>query len=83
MEGRNRAPKYNDTTELPGGGKLGFFWKKCKRQRRCGRPPHDRLLICPVLRADYCIPQRYERAMTKPKRKKVSVETNVQALQIK
>ena len=53
MEGRAKAPKCSDTTELPGGGKLGIFWKECKSRRRCGRPPYDRLLTNPVLKADY------------------------------
>ena len=55
MEGRAKAPKCSDTTELPGGGKLGIFWKECKSRRRCGRPPYDRLLTNPALRADYRI----------------------------
>ena len=53
MEGRERAPKKRDTTELPDGSKLGLFWMECKRLRRCGRSPYDRLLNNPVLRADY------------------------------
>ena len=57
MEGRERAPKWGDTTvttELPDGCKLESFWKECKSRRKCERPPYDRLLINPVLRADYC-----------------------------
>ena len=53
MEGRKEAPKARDITELPRGGKLGMFWRDCKCERRCGRPPYDRLLAHPVLRADY------------------------------
>ena len=53
MEGREKAPKARDATELPGGGKLGWFWQDCKSRNRCGRPPYVRLLTSPVLRADY------------------------------
>ena len=53
MEGRERAPKWRDTTELPDGSKLGWFWVNCKSKRTRGRPPYDRLLTNPVLRADY------------------------------
>ena len=53
MEGRERAPKFRDTTELPDGSKLEKFWSNCKCARRCGRPPYDRLLTNPVLRDDY------------------------------
>ena len=55
MEGREEAPKRRDTTELPGGGKLGMFWNNCKTQKKCGRLPYARLLTNPVLRADYRI----------------------------
>ena len=44
---------HRDQAELPGGGKLGLFWNNCKHNRMCGRPPYDRLLDNPVLRADY------------------------------
>ena len=60
MEGRERAPRQCDPTELPGGGKLGWFWSHCKRGSRCGRPPYDRLLTNPVLRADYRGIRRHE-----------------------
>ena len=53
MEGRNMTPKFFDTTELPGGAKLGLFWNNCKRLRRCGRPPYDRLLTNLMLRENY------------------------------
>ena len=42
-----------DSTLLPGGGRLGVFWDNCKHRRTCERPPYDRLLTNPVLRADY------------------------------
>ena len=47
------TPKRRDPTELPGGSRLGLFWMDCKDRRLCGRPPYDRLLTNPVLRADY------------------------------
>ena len=53
MKGRNQAPISRGTVLLPGGGKLGLFWRNCKRWMKCGRPPYDRLLTNPVLRADY------------------------------
>ena len=53
MESRERPPKQDDTTGLPGGGKLGWFWGNCKNERKCGRSPYDRLLTNPVLKADY------------------------------
>ena len=53
MEAREKAPKQRDTTELPDGTKLGLFWMDCKHKSKCGRPPYDRLLTNPVLRADY------------------------------
>ena len=53
IQRRERAPKKRDTTPLPGGGTLGWFWEGCKRGSRCGRPPYDRLLANRVLRADY------------------------------
>ena len=62
MEGRAKAPKRRDDTRLPAGGPMvGMFWHHCKsqrkesenRERRCGKPPYDRLLDNPVLRADY------------------------------
>ena len=52
MEGREKAPTARDITKLPGGGKLGLFWHSCKTKRKCNRPPFDRLLMNPVLRAD-------------------------------
>ena len=55
MEGRANPPKYRNTTELFSGTKLGWFWGNCKSERRCGRPPYDRLLTNTVLRADYRI----------------------------
>ena len=53
MEGRRKAPNTRDTTELPGGSKLGRFWVRCRHERSCGKPPYDRLLNNLVLRADY------------------------------
>ena len=53
MEGRKDAPKHGDPAELPGASMLWTFWMHCKYSKRCGRPPYDRLLINPVLRADY------------------------------
>ena len=54
MEGRARPPKRGDKTRLPGGGPMvGPFWDKCRSQRKCTRPPYDRLLSNPVLKADY------------------------------
>ena len=53
MESRDKAPTQRDSALLPGGGKLGWFWNNCKRLMLCGRPPYDRLLTHPVLRADY------------------------------
>ena len=53
MKGRERVPAVRDQTLLPGGGKLGEFWKKCKSEKRCERTPYDRLLTNPLLKADY------------------------------
>ena len=55
MMNRQKLPKYRDNAELPGLGevKIGMFWNDCKTGRRCGRPPYDRLLTNPILRADY------------------------------
>ena len=53
MQGRIVVPKKRDPAELPGGSRIGLYWVECKRRRRCGRPPYDRLLTHPVLRADY------------------------------
>ena len=53
MTGRKGIPKAKDVTKLPGGSKLGRFWDNCKSERKCRRPPYDRLLVNPVLRADY------------------------------
>ena len=55
MAVRQRAPRQMDKAELPGLGEVnvGKFWINCKSRRRCGRPPYDRLLTNPVLRADY------------------------------
>ena len=38
MEGRERAPKWCDTTELRDGSKLGIFWSNCKRRKKCDGP---------------------------------------------
>ena len=54
MTERKEKPKAKDATKLPGGGKLGKFWTHCKSRRKCRNSPYDRLLINPVLRADYC-----------------------------
>ena len=53
MEGRQKTPKSDDTTKLPGGVRLGRFWAGCKFNRRCGRPPYDQLLVNPVLKTNY------------------------------
>ena len=80
MEGREEAPKRRDTTELPGWGTLGNFWKKCKGERKCGRPPYDRLLGNSVLRTDYrTTKDRYEKAIAKSKMN-ADPETKVQAV---
>ena len=58
---QNRTRKHplvrlheTEQERLPGGGpKVGTFWMHCKGGRRCRRPPYDRLLANPVLRADY------------------------------
>ena len=36
MEGRKDAPAVRDPTELPGGGRLGRFWRDCKCESRGG-----------------------------------------------
>ena len=53
MEGREVAPKSRDMAVLSTGTNVGRFWNGCKDRRLCGRPPYDRLLVNPVLRADY------------------------------
>ena len=54
MGSRAEPPKEREQARLPGGGpKVGHFWMDCKRLRRCGTPPCDRLLTSPVLRTDY------------------------------
>ena len=53
MEAKKTAPTARDITALPGGSKLGNFWVVCKREKRCMRSPCERLLLNPVLRADY------------------------------
>jgi hypothetical protein len=53
MESSEHPPKQQNSDLLPGGGKLGTYWKNCKNNRRCGRAPHNRLLVNPILRADY------------------------------
>ena len=50
--------------DLEGGSRLGNFWDHCKSERRCSKPPYDRLLTNPVLRADYHSP----RSVTKSSR---------------
>ena len=55
MGDQAHPPKDNDRTILGGETKLGTFWRNCKCERRCGKPPYDRLLTNPVLRADYRI----------------------------
>ena len=83
MEGRGRAPKHRNTTKLPDGTELGRFWSDCKVKRRCGRPPYDRLLVNPVLRADYRSNTAwYERTIAKAKRS-VAPETKVQTVRYK
>ena len=74
MEARTGPLKREDATALPGGGRLGVFWRSCKNERRCGRPPYDRLLDNPVLKTDYRSGTgRHERAM-------VSSEIKVEAV---
>ena len=59
MEGRTEPPKCRDETRLAGGGpKVGRFWNACKCERKCGRPPYDKLLSIPILKADYRIHRR-------------------------
>ena len=56
MVDRQEPPKARDRAELltgQGEVKVGIFWRNCKDRRRCGRPHYDRMLINPVLRADY------------------------------
>ena len=53
MRDRTHPPRYSDTTVLEGGARIGRFWNKCKRDKRCTRPPYDELLTNRVLRADY------------------------------
>ena len=54
MEGREEPPRHRVNARLSDGGPaIGWFWGTCKGDRRCGRPPYDRLLAHPVLRADY------------------------------
>ena len=52
---RRTPPRHNDKAELPGLGevKVGRYWTHCKSERRCGRPPYDRLLTNLVLRDEY------------------------------
>ena len=45
VEGREEPPNCNDTTELPGGGRLGKFWTDCKSRRKCATPPYDQLSV--------------------------------------
>ena len=56
MAYRQKPPRYRDNAELPGLGKVnvGAFWHDCKCKGMFRRPPYDRLLGNPVLRADYC-----------------------------
>ena len=63
----NNGSKYNEMTQLPGGGefKVGKFWDNCKRERRCSGPAYAQLLGNAVLGADYRGPTagvRHERA---------------------
>ena len=53
MKGKEIVPKHADTTLLPGGTMIGNFWRCCKAERKCGRPPYDWLLDNPALREDY------------------------------
>ena len=53
MVNRTHPPKRRDPTILDGGVRLGSFWDACKSKKRFARPPFDRLLTIPVLRADY------------------------------
>ena len=55
MVGKTEVPVARNRVELPGGVAIGNFWRYCKRLKRCGRPPYDRLLNNPVLRTDYCM----------------------------
>ena len=82
MEDREEHPKWNDTTELPGGGTLGGFWHQCKSWRKCGKPPYSLLLDNRVLRADYRVTKHHERAAAKPKRKMVSPEIKIHTVRM-
>ena len=73
MQTREKPPKRYETTALPSGGKVGGFCSNCKHDRRSGRPPYDRLLTNPVLRADYRITWRHQR-VSGTERTKMSVE---------
>ena len=53
MGDRTQPPRHRDPTRLDGGAKLGIFWKNCKCKQRCSEVPYNRLLINPVLKADY------------------------------
>ena len=66
MRDRTHPPRSRDTTILDGGTKLGPFWSDCKRKKRCTRPPYDRLLANPVLRADYRYPPSVTRGSWRP-----------------
>ena len=79
MGTREGAPKRQETADLPGGSNTGNFWHDCKMLKRCGRPPYDRLLANPILRADYRTTARHERTMVRPKA--VNPEIKVRAVQ--
>ncbi len=53
MGDNGHPPKHKNPTVLDGGARLGRFWAHCKWERRCTKPPYDRLLTNPVLKADY------------------------------
>ena len=61
MRDRPHPPTVRDQTILDGGIRLGKFWINCKSQKRCAKPPYDRLLTNPVLRADYRTTQQHNR----------------------
>ncbi len=53
MGKRIHLPNMRDPTVLEGVTRLGMFWNCCQTTKRCTKPPYDRLLTNPVLKADY------------------------------
>ena len=84
MAYHQKPPKFKEKAELPGLGEVnvGMFWDDCKCKRRCGRKPYNRLLVNPVLRADYrSHAQRHKRAMVK-QQNIMSPSVKVQSLRV-